>query len=125
MAPDLWAVGAPLAPETGRSTAPTIATTAAKLPIQDVLLIRLPPCVGIPDCRATLPAAFWPIRTAQRSRRPRCRCSSSPARLRPAPPPSGRRELGKERRQLAELLAASAGAEVGQSAGLLLEGIEQ
>src|SRR3954449_1741004 len=101
MAPDLWAVGAPVAPETGRSTAPTIATTAAKLPIRDVLLIRPPPCVGFPDCRATLPAAFRPIAG------PRCPRSSSRARLRPAPPPSGRRELREERRQLAEFLAAA------------------
>src|SRR4051795_10517326 len=62
IAPDLWAVGAPLAPETGRSNAPTIATPATKLPIRDVLLIRLPPCVGIPACRATLARAFRPIR---------------------------------------------------------------
>src|SRR3954469_5120911 len=61
MAPDLWVVGAPVRPETGRSPPPTIATPAAKLPIRDVLLIRLPPCVGIRDCRATLPAAFRPI----------------------------------------------------------------
>src|SRR3954463_6262961 len=136
MAPDLWAVGAPLAPETGRRTAPTIATTAAKLPIRDVLLIRLPPCVGIPDCRATLPAAFRPIAGpwcpvallqpgyGQR-RLHQAGASLGKSGGRPAPPPRGGGELGKERRRLAELLPASAGAEVGQSAGLLLEGIEQ
>ena len=54
IAPDLWAVGAPAAPDAGSSNAPISATAAAKLPIRDFLPIDLPPYSPVPITRATL-----------------------------------------------------------------------